>query len=95
MPAKTEEEQGQFELNEMAYTLENISFHAGDSELHHALFCLSENNIKQYMTPAIAERIKAALRLPVYREKEVLKIFKDYRMDYPEEDWWWWPEKIK
>jgi hypothetical protein len=94
MPARTEAEQGKFELNGIAYTLENISFHAGDSELHHALFCLSENDIKQYMDVAIAERIKAALRLPVYRQKEMLQIFKDYRKDFPREDWWWYPERL-
>jgi len=94
MPARTDEDEGKFELNGIAYTLESISFHAGDSELHHALFCLSENDIKQYMDANLAERIKAALRLPVYREKEVLQIFKDYRPDFPKEDWWW-PEKLR
>lgn len=94
MPARTEAEQGKFELSGIAYTLENISFHAGDSELHHALFCLSENDIKQYLDVTIEERIKAALRLPVYKQKEVLQIFKNYRKGFPKGDWWWYPERL-
>ena len=93
LPSGENEENGAAYLNGCAYILENISFHAGDTELFSALLDISL--WQEFMTTATAERIKAALRLPVYSQKEVMKIFKDYRVDFPKEDWWWWPEKIK
>lgn len=46
------------------------------------------------MTAEIEERIKAAPRLPVYREKEVPRLFKNYRKGFSKEDWWWYPERL-
>jgi hypothetical protein len=92
MPSVPKEIDGKTQLIGCAYILENISFHAGDAELFSALFEVGE--WKEFMTQEIEERIKAALRLPVYKRKEVLQIFKTYRKDFPREDWWWYPERL-